>query len=60
MVKPVKHEAYTVSIIKVILNDLIDNHKELENLGIKANTIAGLIEGKGVSRQILLWKDIVS
>jgi hypothetical protein len=58
--KPTKHEIYSVAIIRMVLSDILDNHKECASHGIDAGMIAGLIEGKGVNRQTLLWKDLIS
>jgi uncharacterized protein len=58
--QPIRHEAYSIALIRQILADILDNHKECASFGIDANLIAGLIEGKGVNRQTLLWKDIIS
>jgi hypothetical protein len=58
--KPIKHEVYSIAIIRTVLAEILDSHKDCASLGIDANIIAGLIEGKGVNRQVLLWKDIIS
>lgn len=58
--KPIKHEVYSVAIIRTVLSDILNSHKDCASYGIDANLIAGLIEGKGVNRQTLLWKDIIS
>jgi HD superfamily phosphohydrolase len=58
--KPIKHEVYSISIIRTILADILDSHKDCASNGIDANLIAGLIEGKGINRQTLLWKEIIS
>jgi HD superfamily phosphohydrolase len=58
--KPVRHELYSVAIIRNIVSDILDSHKDCASYGIDSSLIAGLIEGKGVNRQTLLWKDIIS
>jgi HD superfamily phosphohydrolase len=58
--QPIKHEAYSIAIIKNILCDILDSHKDCASQGIDAKMIAGLIEGKDVNRQTLLWKEIIS
>jgi len=58
--KPLRHEVYSIEIIRNVLCDVLDNHKDCASHGIDSNLIAGLIEGKGVNRQTLLWKDMIS
>jgi len=58
--KTVKHEAYSIGIIRTILREILDNHPACASAGINADMIASLIEGKGAPRQILIWKEIIS
>lgn len=58
--KPVKHELYSTGIIRHVLADLIDSHNSCASLAITADLVAGLIEGKGINRQTLIWKEIIS
>lgn len=55
-----RHEAYSIGIIRKVLSEVIDNNQECASFGINSDMIAGLIEGKGVNRQILIWKEIIS
>ncbi len=56
--KRFKHEDYTVAIIKGPLKDVIENHRLNSNYKIKADEIAGLIEGIG--ERISFWKILIS
>ena len=50
--KPIKHEAYSTSIIRTALADLIDNHKECTSHGIDAKTsYRRILVTDGVRRQ---------
>lgn len=59
--KPYKHEHYSASLIREKLKDVIDEHPANENVGISANDIAGVIEGKStLKQQGLLWRQLIS
>jgi hypothetical protein len=55
-----KHEDYSAGIIRHILKDVIESHSENENLGIKADDVADMVEGKSTLGRRMIWHDIVS
>ena len=59
--KPYKHEDYSAAIIRIILKDVIENHRDNQNLEITADNIADMIEGSPLQgRRRHLWHNIVS
>jgi HD superfamily phosphohydrolase len=56
------HEDYTISIVKLIYRDLIENHPKAETLGIKAEEITALLGDQSVrlTRTSLIWKELIS
>jgi HD superfamily phosphohydrolase len=56
------HEHYSISIIKLLFRDLIENHPHAINLGIKAEDVTSLlgdstVPSKGTS---VIWKELIS
>ena len=58
--KHYKHEDYSSAIIRIILKDVIENHPDNQNLEIKADNIADMIEGSPRQGRRHLWHNIVS
>jgi len=55
-----KHEHYSAALIRTLMTDVIDSHKENENHGITASKIADLIEGKTVNQREIFWRQLIS
>ena len=56
-----KHEDYSAAIIKLILKDVVEKHDDNQNVGISAEDIADMIEGRPSSlRRRYIWHNIVS
>jgi HD superfamily phosphohydrolase len=54
------HEEYSAAIIRHELKVAIENHPLCENLGIKADEVAALIEGSSTSQRRLFWREIIT
>lgn len=56
------HEAYSISIIKNIFRELIEDHSINNNYGIKAEDVTALLGDNTVkvNASILLWKELIS
>lgn len=57
--KHYKHETYSSAVIRHVLRDVIENHPEKPDLGIKASEIADLLEGKSSAGRVLFWKPLI-
>ena len=55
-----EHEHYSREAIKHRLSDLIENHKEAMNNGIRVGDILDVFEESPPSAGVLVWKDLVS
>ncbi len=59
--KPFKHEHFSSAIIRVLLKDVIESHPGNQNLEIKADDVAQLIdEDKASLGRRTLWKHLIS
>lgn len=59
--KRFKHEHFSSAIIRVLLKDVIENHPDNQNLEIKADDVAQLIdEDKASLGRRTLWKHLIS
>lgn len=58
--KPIKHEAYSAAVVRLILRDLIEDHECNENCGITANEVADFIIGGPTLRRRLLWQSLLT
>lgn len=59
--KPFKHEHFSSAIIRVLLKDVIESHPENQNLEIKADSVAQLIdEDRALLGRRTLWKHLIS
>jgi HD superfamily phosphohydrolase len=60
--KKYKHEGFSTAIIRTVFKDIIEEHKENQNHGIKAEDVAQLIdEERTVSLgRRALWKSLIS
>ncbi|MDR0493882.1 MAG: HD domain-containing protein [Nitrososphaerota archaeon] len=60
--KKYSHEDYSIEIIKHIYENLIENHKFGESLGIKVGDITALLGDESVrpTRTTILWKELLS
>ena len=60
--KPFKHEDFSAAIIRTLFKEVIENHKENQNHGIRAEDVAQLIdEERAVSLgRRALWKSLIS
>ena len=58
--KKFKHEDYSASAVEHCMQDVIDNHKENENYGIKAQNVAGFLSGKTTIGRALVWRILVT
>ena len=60
--RPFKHEHFSSAIIRTLFKDVIEGHKENQNLEIKADSVAQLIdEDKSLSLgRRALWKHLIS
>lgn len=58
--KPYKHEDYSAAIVKYVLKDKIENHRENENYHITAQNIIDLLKGNPQLGRRLLWHNIIN
>ncbi len=57
--KRYKHEEYSSAVIRYELKDVIESHALNQNLEIKANDVASLVDGtSGVGRRAL-WRELI-
>ncbi len=54
------HEDYSEKVIRHCLNDLIENHQESSNHGIRVSDILEILGKSTRTAGALLWKDLVS
>jgi hypothetical protein len=54
------HEDYSAEIVRLLFCDTINNNNHLKHLGITAEKVAGLIEGKAEVGAALFWRDLIS
>jgi HD superfamily phosphohydrolase len=54
-----KHEDYSAAIIRTQLRDTIENHPLAPNYRIKADDIAGLLEGSASAGRSLFWRELI-
>jgi hypothetical protein len=57
--RPHKHEEYSAALIRALMKDVIDDHTH-NDLGIRADDVAALIEGSVRLRRMLFWRQLVS
>lgn len=57
--KPFKHEAYSAAVIRHELRDAIENHPLNQNLEIRAEDIANLLEGTAGAGRRLFWRELL-
>lgn len=57
--KHYKHEAYSAAVINHVLKDIIEGHELNERLGIKADEIASLLEGRSAAGRRLFWRQLI-
>ena len=57
--KHFRHEAYSASIIRYVLKDVIEGHKLNEEHGIKAEEIATMLEGTSATGPRLFWRQLI-
>jgi HD superfamily phosphohydrolase len=55
-----KHEEYSAAIVRLILRELIEDHRYNENFGITANEVADFIIGGPTLKRRLLWKSLLT
>lgn len=56
-----KHEDYSVALIRLLMKDVINDHPANENVGISADDVADLIEGKpGLKQRRLFLRQLIS
>lgn len=56
--KHYKHEAYSASVIRNVLNEVIEGHK-LNEHAIKADDIATLLEGSSAVGKRAFWRELI-
>jgi HD superfamily phosphohydrolase len=56
----VKHEDYSLAIIRRYFKDVIENHKHNRNFDFKVDDIIGLIEGGTKAGRAAIWQDLIS
>jgi hypothetical protein len=54
-----KHEEYSAALIRTLMADVIDHHPH-NDLAIRAEEVAALIDGSIQSRRMLFWRQLVS
>lgn len=54
------HEQYSAAIIREKFRDVIEDHPKNKNYAVKADDIAGLIEGTSKPGEGLFWREIIS
>ena len=55
------HEKYTAGVVKHLLRDVIENHRENTNFGISADEVTALLVGETeIGHQQLLWRELIS
>lgn len=57
--KHFKHEAYSAAVIRHVLRDVIEGHPRNKSLGIKADDITALLEGKVAAGARVLWRQLI-
>ncbi len=58
--KPYKHEAYSAAIIRNEMKDVIDDYPHnSKNHGIRADQVAGLLEGSAKAEHRLFWRGLI-
>ena len=58
--KPYKHEDYSAAAIKLLMQDVIENHPNNQNYRIKTSDIADFLKGNARIGRALLWRSLVS
>ena len=58
--KNYSHEDYSAEIVRIAFRDIINDNKYLNNIGITANKVAGLIEGNQDAGPSIFWRDLIS
>jgi len=58
--KHFKHEAYSGTVIRHVLKDVIEGHPHNEKYGIKATDIADLLENKSAAGRRLFWLQLIA
>ncbi len=55
------HEDYSIAIIKTFFKDIIENHKENDNYGLRIEDITGLLGDETIKpKRSHVWKNIIS
>jgi uncharacterized protein len=57
--KHFKHEAYSSTVIRHVLKDVIEHHLENDELKVQAEEIASLLEGKSSAGRRLFWRQLI-
>lgn len=55
-----EHEEYSAAVIRERLRDVIENHPLNDNLHLKADEIANLLEGSTEAKRSIYWRDIIT
>lgn len=58
--KPYKHEAYSAAVVRLLLKEVIEDHRFNENCRITAEEVADFIVGGPTLRRRLLWKTLLT
>ncbi len=59
--KRYSHEDYSIAIAKAFFKDIIENHKENDNYGLKIEDITALLGDESIKpKRSLVWKNIIS
>jgi uncharacterized protein len=57
--KHFKHEAYSASVIRHVLKDVIERHPQNNEFAIKAEEVATLLEGTSAPGRRLFWRQLI-
>jgi uncharacterized protein len=58
--KKYKHDHYSAAVVLFLMKDIIENHKDNDNLKIKVRDIADFISGDSGLGRSLFWKSVLS
>jgi HD superfamily phosphohydrolase len=58
--KPLKHEHYSVEVIRSEFASVIEGHHLGEQLGLRADEVAALLGGSAAAASIAFWRQLIS